>query len=103
MSPLKIQVKDKKYLYILWDDKSESRILLSVLRKYCPCANCAADRHNRPAGYIPLLSEAHLTLVKIEHIGSYAIRLYWKDGHDTGIYNYEFLKEFGEEGKVSGK
>jgi len=99
MSPLKIQVKDKKYLYILWDDKSESRILLSVLRKNCPCANCTADRHNQPAGYIPLLSETHLTLVKIEPIGSYAIRLYWKDGHDTGIYEYGFLKELGAEGK----
>jgi DUF971 family protein len=99
MSPLKIQVKDKKYLYIQWDDNSESRILLSVLRKNCPCANCVADRHNQPASYIPLLSEVHLTLVKIEPIGSYAIRLYWKDGHDTGIYNYEFLKELGAEGK----
>jgi DUF971 family protein len=99
MSPLKIQVKDKKYLYIQWDDNSESRILLSVLRKNCPCANCIADRHNYTEGYIPLLSEAHLTLVKIEPIGSYAIRLYWKDGHDTGIYDYEFLKELRAEGK----
>jgi DUF971 family protein len=98
MSPLKIQVKDKKYLYLLWDDKTESTITLLSLRKNCPCANCAADRHSRPAGYIPLLSEAHLTLVKIEPIGSYAIRFYWKDGHNTGIYEYGLLKQLGKEG-----
>ncbi len=97
MLPLKLQVKDKKYLYILWDDKTESLITLLSLRKNCPCANCEADRQNRPSSYIPLLAEAQLALVKIEPIGSYAIRLYWKDGHDSGIYTYEYLRELGAE------
>jgi ATP-binding protein involved in chromosome partitioning len=30
--------------------------------------------------------------MKVELIGSYAIRVVWSDGHDTGIYTFEYLK-----------
>lgn len=94
MSPKKIKVDDKKILFILWDDKSESRIPLVKLRKECPCANCVTDRQKQPANYIPLLSNAQLTLKDIKVVGSYAIQLVWQDGHDEGIYSFEFLKGF---------
>jgi DUF971 family protein len=97
VTPVKIKVKDKKNLYILWEDKSESFIPLSELRKKCPCANCQADRLSRPASYLPLYSTVQLTLKDIKIVGSYAIQLYWQDGHDTGIYMYDFLKELGDE------
>ena len=99
MIPKKIKVQDKKYLYILWDDSSGSLIPLSKLRKYCPCANCVTDRQKKPSTYIPLLSTIQLTLKDIRIVGSYAIQPIWGDGHDEGIYSYEFLKELGE-GKI---
>jgi DUF971 family protein len=93
MIPQKISIADKKYLHILWEDGEESNILLSELRKNCPCANCVTDRQKRPSNYIPLLSEVQLTLKDIKIVGSYAIQLTWQDGHDEGIYSYEFLRE----------
>ncbi len=95
MSPLKIKVIDKKKLFIQWDDNSESTILLPNLRKNCPCAACMTERENKPANYIPLLSHVQITLNNIEPVGTYAIRFYWQDGHDDGIYNYELLKALG--------
>ncbi len=97
MAPTKIKVKDKKNLYILWEDKSESLIPLSELRKRCPCAKCQAERQNRAASYIPLYSSVQLTLKDIRIVGNYAIQLYWQDGHDTGIYMYDFLKKLNDE------
>lgn len=97
MTPVKIKVKDKKNLYILWDDNSESMVLLSELRKRCPCANCQAERQKRASSYIPLYSTVQLTLKDIRVVGSYALQLYWQDGHDTGIYIYDFLKQLGDE------
>lgn len=93
MQPVKINIKDKRYLHIEWDNGSESMLLLANLRKSCPCASCIADRANRGDTYIPLMSSVQLTVKGIEQVGSYAIRITWQDGHDTGIYTYDKLKE----------
>lgn len=93
MTPRKISVKDKKFLYILWDNGEESKIILSNLRKNCPCANCMVDRQRRPSSYIPLLSGIQTTLKDIKIIGNYALQLIWQDGHDLGIYSFEVLKK----------
>lgn len=95
MYPVKINLKDKKILHIVWDDKAESFISLAVLRKNCPCANCTIERQNRLPSYIPLMSDTQKTLTDIKQVGTYAIQLYWQDGHDDGIYNFEFLRELG--------
>ena len=68
-------------------------IQLASLRKSCPCANCLNDNLNRPETYIPLLSSAQLTVKGIEQVGAYAIKITWQDGHDSGIYTYDKLKE----------
>jgi DUF971 family protein len=53
------------------------------------------ERENKPATYIPLLSHVQMSLTNIEPVGTYAIRFYWQDGHDDGIYNYELLRAMG--------
>jgi len=66
---------------------------LAKLRKSCPCAHCITERENKPGTYIPLLSSVQLTLVKIEMVGNYALKLIWQDGHEAGIYTFDKLKE----------
>lgn len=66
---------------------------LSNLRKSCPCASCVAEKENKPLTYIPLLSTAQLTVKDIKMVGNYAIQIMWQDGHDTGIYTFDKLKE----------
>lgn len=68
-------------------------LLLAKLRKNCPCAVCLNERKNKPETYIPLISAAQQTIRKIEVVGSYAIKIYWGDGHGSGIYTFEKLKE----------
>lgn len=93
MQPQKISIKDKRYLHIAWDDGSESMLMLANLRKNCPCATCIAERTNRSTTVIPLLSTPQLSLADVKPLGTYAIQLYWQDGHNTGIYTYDKLKE----------
>jgi DUF971 family protein len=93
INPLKIKIKDSRYLYIQWDDSSETMLQLANLRKSCPCASCINERLNRPATYIPLLATPQLTIKDIKQVGTYAIQLTWQDGHDSGIYTYDKLKE----------
>jgi DUF971 family protein len=92
--PKKISIKDKRYLHIEWDDGSESMIALASLRRNCPCATCKAEHEKQPATYMPLYSTASLTLTNIKPVGTYGVQLFWQDGHNTGIYTYERLKDW---------
>ncbi|MBN8586301.1 MAG: DUF971 domain-containing protein [Ignavibacteria bacterium] len=80
-------------MHIEWDDGSDSLLQLANLRKSCPCANCISEKLNKPATYIPLLASPQLTLKDIRIVGTYAVQLVWQDGHDSGIYTFEKLKE----------
>ncbi len=92
MHPAKIKIIENKYLWIKWNDDTESKISLQKMRKLCPCATCLAERDNQSKNFIPILSSSQTTVSGIEAVGSYAIQINWQDGHNTGIYEYPFLK-----------
>ena len=96
MNPTTIKLIEKKKLLIVWDDKSESLLDLRELRKRCPCATCLAERDKQGKKYIPLFAENQVTVKSIIHVGNYAVQITWNDGHNTGIYEYHFLKNFTE-------
>lgn len=96
MHPVKIQVVEKKDLVIKWDDDSEDKIRLNLLRKNCPCATCLAEREKQSKMYIPIFTENQITVKSIAQVGKYAIQITWNDGHSTGIYEFTFLKNFSE-------
>jgi DUF971 family protein len=82
-------------LAVKWDDGTEQFILLSHLRRACPCADCQGEPDL--LGNIcktpkkPLAVNA-FELVSIARVGGYAIQPAWADGHDTGIYSFEYLR-----------
>lgn len=96
MNPTTIKLIEKKKLLIVWDDKSESLLDLRELRKRCPCATCLAEREKQGKKYIPLFAENQVTVKSINQVGNYAVQITWNDGHNTGIYEYHFLKNFTE-------
>ena len=93
MLPVSIKVIDKEFLAIEWNDGDNSKIKLSSLRLNCPCALCASDRENRSEKYFPIFSSDELTLTAVNMIGNYAVSISWKDGHNTGIYEFGYLKK----------
>lgn len=99
MNPKKIQLIDSKNLLILWQDGKEHLIPLLKLRKLCPCATCLAEREKQRKSYIPVFSENQITVNEIKQIGNYAISIFWKDSHKTGIYEFTFLRLIGENSK----
>jgi DUF971 family protein len=101
MHPVKIKVIEKKKLLIIWDDGDESIIELRELRKRCPCATCLAERDKQSKMYIPLFAENQVTVKSINQVGNYAVQITWNDGHNSGIYEYHFLKRFSEKTTIS--
>lgn len=93
MKPVKIAVK-KKGLVIDWDDKSQQTITLSSLRKRCPCASCLAERETQSKDFYPIFNPDQLKIINLKLVGTYALNIAWGDGHSTGIYEYQFLKNY---------
>src|SRR5574338_832672 len=94
MYPVKIKLIDQKKLLIIWDDGKEDSIDLKELRKNCPCATCLSEREKQSKMYIPLFAENQITIKSIDQVGNYAIQINWNDGHNSGIYEYSFLKNY---------
>lgn len=94
--PQKITIRGNR-LEIQWSSGESKGIAIRTLRLKCPCATCLAEKSVQSASYIPLYNPDQLSIVKIEPVGSYAINIVWKDGHNTGIYEFKGLHAMAEE------
>ena len=96
LTPKTIKLKDKTILKIVWEDETESNIGLKYLRDECPCATCKGEtvllKTYRPPAKKLMIPEMYM-IKNIETVGGYAIQVTWKDGHNTGIYTFEYLLE----------
>lgn len=90
-APTTIKVIGQKELQLTWRDGSVTLYPLSLLRVSCPCAVCAEEKVKQSKQYIPLFHRDQITIESIKPVGSYAINIQWKDGHNTGIYEFEYL------------
>lgn len=92
MSPKKIEIKEG-HLIINWDDEEISEIGLNELRKNCPCAYCNKYREAHQNSLLQVFLEDQVKIKEIKTIGSYALGIKWKDGHNTGIFEFNKLKQ----------
>ncbi len=98
MQPVRIEIKDKKELMITWDDDVVSEIKLVNLRNNCPCAVCNAEKDERSSSYFPIYTKEQLSITDINIVGYYAVAISWKDGHKTGMYEFNKLRELANNG-----
>ena len=85
-------------LSIAWNDGLVQEIAPRNLRKACPCARCKAEKiqPSQPASLFPTLSPQQarpLTIDRMVPVGNYAYSIEFSDGHHTGIYSFEFLRQ----------
>ena len=96
--PLQIKKEDNK-LVIKWNNNETSEITLQKLRDECPCVSCKGESVMFES-YIPIKSPfkpaGFYEIEKIESVGNYAIQIFWKDKHNTGIYSWDVLEKIGK-------
>ena len=85
---------------ITWSDGTRLAYTPRLLRDACPCATCREKRAAPAGGPHPLrvLSAAEvapLTVAGMKPVGQYAYAIEFSDGHSTGIYTLEYLRELG--------
>ncbi len=89
--------KSEETLEILWDDGLSSQYPLSHLREACPCVECRGSHANMglanaPDDLLKLSPRRSYTITGLSPVGNYALQPTWDDGHQTGIYTWEYLR-----------
>src|SRR5512135_2385659 len=97
MQPVQIKKTREGALAITWSDGHRIEFPMKFLRDGCPCAHCKGEtlllgKSYRPL-QLPIFTPGMFDLKKVEQVGNYAIQLAWGDGHDTGIYSWDYLRQ----------
>lgn len=100
MIPKQIKIENKNSIKIIFQNERIINISLKYLRDECPCASCKGEtillRTYKPAK--PPVAHPEMYNVKnITTVGGYAIQIEWKDGHNTGIYSWDYLLQLAND------
>lgn len=98
IDPEHIAVSKSKGIEIDWADGLHSKFSVEFLREHCPCATCTGAHGNEPQKWTPDQSpfpmfKPRIKMESIEAVGNYALRIFWNDGHKTGLYSYDYLRQ----------
>lgn len=78
-------------LLLTWEDGHRSLYSFFYLRFLCPCAGCVDEHTGRQTLQKEMISE-NIRTVDFTPVGLYAVKFRWNDGHQTGIYSFEYLR-----------
>jgi DUF971 family protein len=85
-------IQIEQVLEVTWPDAQVDRFPYVFLRSECPCATCRDEW----TGERILRAESirsDLKLEGMEPIGTYAVQLVWSDGHSSGLFTWETLRQ----------
>ena len=96
VSPKPVEIalhQETKLLEIKFDNGFDSQLSTEYLRVSSPSAEV---KGHGPGQEVLQVGKKHVNISAIEPVGNYAIRLRFDDGHDTGIYTWDYLYELAQ-------
>ena len=94
-APTEITVKRRsRILEVAWEDGTRYALPFEYLRVHSPSAEIRG--HGGGEGKLELAKESVL-VTRVEPIGVYAVRLHFDDGHNSGLFSWDYLRELGAE------
>jgi DUF971 family protein len=92
-APTEILLHQKsRVLEIAYTDGKRFRLPLEFLRVYSPSAEV---RGHGPGQEVLQVGKKDVEITELEPVGLYAVRPKFSDGHDTGIYSWDYLYTLG--------
>jgi DUF971 family protein len=79
-------------LEVTFNDGRVFRLPCEFLRVYSPSAEV---RGHGPGQEVLQIGKQDVNISAIEPVGAYGVRLIFTDGHDTGLYSWEYLHQLG--------
>jgi len=94
--PTDIQaLSDRHVLAVAWGDR-KADFAFPLLRGQCACAQCVNEWTGERI-LDPATIPADIGIEKLELVGSYAVRIHWSDGHNSGLFTWERLVELSHQ------
>ena len=81
-----------KILEVTFDDGKQFRLPCEYLRVFSPSAEV---RGHGPGQEVLQIGKREVGIAAVEPVGVYAVKLAFTDGHDTGIFSWDYLHELG--------
>ena len=92
-TPTEIRLrKTSRLLVVSFNDGSEFSLPFEYLRVYSPSAEV---KGHGPGQETLQTGKENISIVSIDPVGHYAVRLVFDDGHDSGLYSWTYLHELG--------
>lgn len=91
-TPSKIQLHKKSKVLELFYGDGTFRLPAEYLRVYSPSAEV---KGHGPGQEVLQTGKQHVSISGLESAGNYAIRIIFDDGHDSGIYSWDYLYDLG--------
>ena len=85
--------KDKRVLTVTFDDGRSFALPAELLRVLSPSAEVQG---HSPEQRVTVGGKKNVSIVQLEPVGNYAVRIVFDDGHDTGLFVWAYLRELGE-------
>jgi len=82
-----------RVLEIVFSDRRSFRLPYEYLRVFSPSAEV---RGHGPGQEVLQVGKSAVDIRALEPVGSYAVQPQFSDGHNTGIYSWDYLYELGE-------
>jgi DUF971 family protein len=89
--PIDIVVSEKgRILEVSFDDGGKIRLAAERLRVESPSAEVQG---HSPSQKVIVRGKENVVIVGVEPVGNYAVRLVFDDGHDTGLFTWDYLQK----------
>ena len=98
-TPTDLDLKKDRGLTVQWADGTGSYYSIAYLRRMSPSADMRELRRHMAQNPLTVLPDIkgddgnELTATNAELVGNYAIKITFSDGHNTGIYTWDYLRE----------
>ena len=88
--PLELRVNPARdALSIQFEDGGRIMLSSEQLRVHSPSAEVRGHGGQKPP---PVTGKEHVKIARLEPVGNYAVRIVFDDGHDSGLYSWDYLR-----------
>ena len=89
-NPIQISLRSRsRVLHVEFDDGTAYELPFEYLRTHSPSAEVQG---HGPSQRVLVTGKQDVTVLRVEPVGQYAVKLVFDDGHDSGLFSFDYLR-----------
>ncbi len=95
-------LQEEGALEIAWYDDRRYLLPFRLIRGRCPCASCVDEITGERTLDLSTISD-DIHPINMSFSGNYALKISWSDGHNTGLFTWDYLSKFCRHDEIQGE